>query len=1341
MAFSFGVAGPKPTPEQLAALERALPPLDSVQNILRFDSLGLSRVDSGPPPVVLGPIGAVPFQPDSNYWMAVKFTADVSTFTLQVVFYQFDNSWINISDGCSLYVVSDTNGRPDWPAGILDNAFIPGALPSALQSKALGDSIPFVQGKNFWILAGPVPGGTVNDSNDIGDGWWGLKDTAMATGRSFVSLDNRANWDSLPKGNLVLRAGGAFSPAPKVVINEVMFNPDTFSLDSSRNHEWVELFNPPGGAVQSTNGWQLTNGNPADSVNLPPSVQFPESTYLVIHLIPESGSDSVDTTFGDGRGDMYLHTGKSGKFFNNRKDACGLRVPSGDSAQGNIYRDVVAWNLVSVCTDCDTVRTDAEKSARDVGQKTELDKVRPLRPLGAVGPLLSVSPGTSIGRNDSSRNVEPGDPQFETAGRNVTFLGGEDAAGPTMGRKNLLPVTFAQNSQQPGQSADWTVILYMAAGNGRNSVESAQRWYFDLLNQIEREVDSGNVNVFVLFDSRLTALSFGEGAFDFDEEAGGTSFGLLVLDSSEQVRIPQGSSSVNTGTIDPLKTIITTARGIYTGSRYVLALKGDGAGWEGLCGDNQTSTTTSNWLKMGELKSVLQQAGLDTAKVDLLILDAPFMGQLEVATQVKDFAHFMVASPEMIGPADFDYSRLVKKLRDEPDLSPDSLAGFAVNSILAGRVGQDSLAVWTAIQLDSLDTLLTRVNQLAGNLLSGVGDVCNSGITNDNFQLKIRDVLKVTDHYGIQKQGMADFVDLKDFARRLHTIQLTCGAQYRVGAFEINSLLTLGGPVIVSRLLPPSVRHDSAGGLSIYFPSSRQHNPPIPEAEKANRFSSTIDHPFDFTGLQMEAGGITDLQRQIYAADTTACYPHTGAACETNDSTLARNHPFPPANLDFADSTRWDEFLIRYYKPAADAGTYPDRFNSNTLIPLNATGTSDADSDTLLLRYFWDIDSLADNLSFCDDSLDDLDKDCIDETTDEADIIAQRPDTAIVAGFSAPGTHTITLHVWDDHDLDSLIGRRQFQTAEAKAYPQVLFPGVKLVFEQGPQFFKDIYLNPLNKVVTTKTEDDLTSQVTRNFLAQTRFLHADFKLLFWYTGRVDSLVSPPADSAFPPNCRIALDSTLRNDNQGAWICAPWVGRNKAESVYFRNTYGFEIDTTRKTAGYLVVADSIGTLPFTHFLSGIDTLRLKPGAKLQSLKVACPTFPILKDSTGRIVAAARVLAEQKNAIVYCTFGMEHLEPTGGLQAESLLVEKVLSWVAFPKSSLGCPCANIKGDMDGNGIYTSADLVLLLSCAFLDEGACDICFADVNCDGILTAADTVLESNKVFLGLNALPWCGP
>jgi hypothetical protein len=70
-----------------------------------------------------------------------------------------------------------------------------------------------------------------------------------------------------------------------------------------------------------------------------------------------------------------------------------------------------------------------------------------------------------------------------------------------------------------------------------------------------------------------------------------------------------------------------------------------------------------------------------------------------------------------------------------------------------------------------------------------------------------------------------------------------------------------------------------------------------------------------------------------------------------------------------------------------------------------------------------------------------------------------------------------------------------------------------------------------------------------------------------------------------------------------------------------------------------------------------------------------------------------------------------------------------------------CGQVRGDMNGDGSYTSPDVIQLLNCAFLGIGNCAPCFADVNCDGVLTSSDVVLLSNRTFLGSTAPPWCGP
>jgi len=59
---------------------------------------------------------------------------------------------------------------------------------------------------------------------------------------------------------------------------------------------------------------------------------------------------------------------------------------------------------------------------------------------------------------------------------------------------------------------------------------------------------------------------------------------------------------------------------------------------------------------------------------------------------------------------------------------------------------------------------------------------------------------------------------------------------------------------------------------------------------------------------------------------------------------------------------------------------------------------------------------------------------------------------------------------------------------------------------------------------------------------------------------------------------------------------------------------------------------------------------------------------------------------------------------------------------------------KGDLNGDGALTPADVVLLLNCIFLGVGACPLPVADLDCDGVLVnPSDAVILLNAVFLGL--------
>ena len=1349
--FSFQGGFSRPTKSQLDSLEALAPAtITPTEDTIRYDFLTDSTEN-----IVTTTLA------DTNYWIGVRFYTGESLFTLQAIYFEVANPLINHTKGCTLIVVNDSSGYPS-STRILDTAIAP-SLPNRLYSCSLTatPSPRFDPQKYFWILLGPVPAGPDNDL--IGQGWWGFADSAGSNDHSFITWfpDSQLSWTEFSHGNWVLRAGGKFTPPlADIVVNEVMFNVDRNNpTDSTRNHEWVELFNA-GDQLAITNGWKILNGS-GDSSNvlkhiaIPNGINFPSKSYLVIHITKDL--DFLDTNFADGRGDIYIKRTSDPQtgFFGDRKDACALFLPGFQPVQP-AHKSLISWNLTTLSVDS----TSSGLSVETFFSQNGRDSSRVIRivPDSAIGPLLTAGSGVSIGRDSSGT-----DSSIYSAlhSQDVSFIGGPQSAGPTMGRKNHLPMLVNDSAVQstPVVGANWTVMLYFAADNAGN-VNAQERWCYDLLNQIERAIPSSGpaeLNVVVQFDSRQ--------AYPKSNPSNkGTTFrGVLKHDETDAVKNLVSLGELNTGNPTTLAEFIDWAKDSFPATQYILALKGDGAGWQGLCGD----ATDGDRLEMGELKSALQ-TGLGGTVLELLILDAPLMNQVEVASQVKDYTHFMVASPEMTGPADLDYGELAENLEEGTFAvaTPQTVAEELVTSILEGRRPRGSVNApddrnwfWVAMNLDNLGQLLSPLNLLATNLKTGIDNKCATSVSVDNFQLYIQRQLRRFEHYGTQAQGMADFVDLKWVCYELRTITFAdvsvptaCDSNHLYGTREVDSILKIVGdeftpasPVILTQSVSNASRHFGNAGLSIYYPSSRQRAIPIDSAKKSQSLTPVYnvnqsEHPFDVPGLSTE-GGIFDILR-MYARDTSFCYPHASGC--TGDS-MAQYYPLPVVpDFTFVNNTQWDEFLNRYYKPVADGGQEQIFGNLNQPVDLDASGSSDADDEASDLRYYWDLRSLSSNPGGCDlTEEEDLDKNCIDDASDDVDATGK----TLQYSFSNSGDLTIWLHVWDDYDGTLSGTNRGYHTAKDSSIAKIAFQGVHLVVETT--LTSGVYKMYDSSLIRLGVNFRCNTPLSTSFSRQ----NASSTLLSSPAGTCPSVIWTTAgetDTTFPPNCQTALDMGLNTDNVSVWICAPLLGNDTEAASYFEgklpSRFGnVSIDSSRNQVRVLLPAGGNhflnGLVPFAlDTTSGVPLLQSISRDTITDSSSVCPTFPILVADNGDTVAVARVLEDRKHAIIYSTFSLEQLANTADMD---ILMRRVLGWMASPVAPEGCACPATKGDMNGVGGFTPADVVLMLNCVFPQiptgtvDGACGVCYADVNCSGgatPLSPADVVLELLKVFNGEN-------
>jgi hypothetical protein len=461
---------------------------------------------------------------------------------------------------------------------------------------------------------------------------------------------------------------------------------------------------------------------------------------------------------------------------------------------------------------------------------------------------------------------------------------------------------------------------------------------------------------------------------------------------------------------------------------------------------------------------------------------------------------------------------------------------------------------------------------------------------------------------------------------------------------------------------------------------------------------------------------------------------------------VVTNQPFPAVSgFKFVQNYLWDEFLVRYYKPVADVDT---NFFATTLsqpFTLDAGGTSDADTDPDSLIYFWDLSDLSDPNFPCDSvERQDMDKNCIDDNTDDGDVKGGAS-INLVNGLSSPGDNILWLYVWDDNHLNSSAPRFQTSKSRDSLVVQIDFKGYQLAVEDDGVLSH--YTNALDSIkpfISDRQIINLYDQIgsRTNMAADELTEDADDKpYVIWTTGNESS-------TTFPGNCRVALNNALANDSQGVWISGPRIGNDPEAKAYLESLFKVRINSSLQAVDTLFPDTTAGH----HFLSDIGPLPLISSTSLQSIDstrdttgaLKCPTFPLLVTASGKVVAVARVIVPGARGAIFSTFGLEHLATTGD---KNKLMRLVLDWLTVPQVSDSCPaCLAVKGDLNGSGSYTNADVVAILNCNYLGDGGgtvggdCNLCYADVNCDEVLTTADVVLEINRVNSGETDPPWCG-
>lgn len=293
-------------------------------------------------------------------------------------------------------------------------------------------------------------------------------------------------------------------------------------------------------------------------------------------------------------------------------------------------------------------------------------------------------------------------------------------------------------------------------------------------------------------------------------------------------------------------------------------------------------------LSMEELRQALQ--GINNIlgkKLDLHGFMSCLMAMSEVAYQLKDFVDVMVASEEVIYVPDWDFERIVQALEENPAWEAERFGEEIVN--IYSNPFRKPTDTLSAININKIEELKSAVDHFAIDLIRGLEDYMTHYTPDDNVQKEVKNAMLATERFHDN-----NFKDLYDFAKKVEISE-----EYRIYTQEIMSLLQENGTIIIEECHGPG--HPNVKGLSIYFPKAEQKR---------------------------------DKSEEPY-----------------NDPSPSPKKYHEPKDFLFPQETQWDEFLLRYYKPVADAGASIQ--TQGLEIKLDGSGSSDSDGE--IKTWEWDL--------------------------------------------------------------------------------------------------------------------------------------------------------------------------------------------------------------------------------------------------------------------------------------------------------------------------------------------------------------------------------------------------
>ena len=240
----------------------------------------------------------------------------------------------------------------------------------------------------------------------------------------------------------------------------------------------------------------------------------------------------------------------------------------------------------------------------------------------------------------------------------------------------------------------------------------------------------------------------------------------------------------------------------------------------GICFDDITGHYISNQGLERALREVSQRF-MGGKKFAIVAFDACLMSMLEVANIIKDHAHIMLGSQEVVLGPGYDYRRILSPVVEQP-LSP---VQFAKQIVLAHQETYHTITndyTQSAIFLDKINALEQNTNIVGALLQESLA--LQQGNT-------IRDILKSCRHKLLCTHfDEPSYLDLhhlySNIINNLHLFKYSDEQKGRANAQALRKNLQDGLTLISAAVIANVAGKNlsAAKGISIYFPERAVHN-------------------------------------------------------------------------------------------------------------------------------------------------------------------------------------------------------------------------------------------------------------------------------------------------------------------------------------------------------------------------------------------------------------------------------------------------------------------------------------------------------------------------------------